>query len=158
MRSKAIAALIGTLGCLSLAACGPDILYQEDSNLGSDGWAYADSISYAYSVSDTSRQYDLVLSITHTSDFAYQNFYVRLATHLPDGKVLVQPLSLQLANNFGDWYGDCGSEECTTDIALQEGTRFTSPGDYRLVVSQYSREDPLPGITGVGFRVVERSE
>ncbi len=149
-------AVLGLLGSLLLTACGPEVLFQEEKHLGSGGWEFADSISYAFPVSDTSGKYDLVLSVHHSADFFYQNFYVRLATHLPDGQVLVQPLSLQLANNFGDWYGACSGGTCTTDISLQKRTRFTAPGDYRLVVTQFSREDPLPGITGIGFRAVKR--
>ncbi len=144
---------------LFLVGCGgPEVVFEEQTDLGPQGWAYADSVSYAYTISDTSQVYDLVLSIGHTPEFAFQNFYVRLTTQLPDGQVLQQPLSLQLANNFGDWYGDCSSTECSTDIALQEGTRFTDTGEYRLVVTQYSREDPLPAITGLGFRVVKHDE
>ena len=141
---------------LLLSSCGPDVVYQDSEEFGSDGWAYADSVGFSFPIADTTSQYDLVLTVDHTQDFATQNFYVRLNTHLPDGTVLRQPLSLQLADKFGGWYGDCDSEDCTVDISIQEGTRFTTPGDYRLVVSQFSRQDPLPEVTGIGFRIVKR--
>ncbi len=144
---------------LFLTGCGgPEVVFTEHADLGPQGWAYADSVNYVYKINDTSQQYDLVLSVDHAPDFPSQNFYVRLTTHLPDGRLLQQPLSLQLANNFGEWYGDCSSTGCSADIALQEGTRFADTGEYRLVVSQYSREDPLPDITGLGFRVVRHQE
>ena len=141
---------------LLLASCGADVVYQDSEEFESDGWTYADSVSFSFPVADTTSRYDLVLTVDHTQDFATQNFYVRLNTHLPDGTVLQQPLSLQLADKFGEWYGDCDSEGCTADISIQEGTRFTAPGDYRLVVSQFSRQDPLPEVTGIGFRIVKR--
>ncbi len=145
-----------SLLALLLVACGPDIRYQEYHDLGADGWAYADSIAFDFPVTDTSNTYDLVLTVDHSQEFAAQNFYVHLNTHLPDGSVLRQPLSLQLADKYGSWYGDCDSESCSTDISLQENTRFTEVGDHRLVVSQFSRQDPLPDVTGIGFRVVKR--
>ena len=141
---------------LLLSSCGPDVVYQENEDFGSGGWPYADSVSFSFPIEDTASKYDLVLSVDHTQDFLSQNFYVRLNTHLPDGTVLEQPLSLQLADKFGEWYGDCDSKNCTVDISIQEGTRFTAPGDYRLVVGQFSRQDPLPEVTGIGFRIVKR--
>lgn len=139
-----------------LFGCGPDVAYERSADLGPAGWTYADSVSFDFPVADTAQRYDLVLSVTHGTEFAYQNFYVFLTTHLPDGTVLRQPLSLQLADNYGEWFGDCSGDVCTTDIALQEGTRFTETGEHRLVVSQYSRQDPLPDVSAVGFRVVRR--
>ncbi|THH41842.1 gliding motility lipoprotein GldH [Neolewinella litorea] len=141
-----------------LTGCGPDITYQEEKVLGPGGWAYADSASFVFPVTDTAARYDMVLTVTHGTDFPYQNFYTRLTTHLPDGTVLNQPLSLQLADNYGKWYGDCGAEECTIDISLQEGTRFIQPGEHRLVVAQFSREDPLAAVTGIGFRLVRQED
>ncbi|MGB3799939.1 MAG: gliding motility lipoprotein GldH [Lewinella sp.] len=141
---------------LLFASCGSDIVYQDSQEFGSDGWAYADSVAFQFPVEDTTSTYDLVLTVDHTQDFASQNFYVHLNTHLPGGTVLQQPLSLELADKFGEWYGDCDSGGCATDISLQEGTQFTQTGAHRLVVSQFSREDPLPEITGLRFRIVKR--
>ena len=143
---------------LSLSACGPDITYQDSKEIGAAGWSYADSVSFEFPVTDTTDRYDLVLSVTHGADFPYQNFYTRISTHLPDGTVLTQPLSLQLSDKFGAWFGDCSGGSCTTDISLQEGAKFTELGDHRLVVAQYSREDPLPNVTGLAFRIVRVPE
>ena len=141
---------------LLLTSCGPDVVYQHSEDFSSDGWPYADSVSFSFPIADTTSRYDLVLTVDHTQDFVTQNFYVRLSTHLPDGTVLTQPLSLQLADKYGEWYGDCDSESCSVDISIQEGTRFIAPGDYRLAVSQFSREDPLPEVTAIGFRIVKQ--
>lgn len=141
-----------------LTACGPQPLYERSVDFEDGaGWNYADSLTFTYEIEDTTTAYDLVLTVDHTDAFAYQNFYVRLSTHLPNGHVLTQPLSLDLADNFGRWYADCdGIGGCTNEISIQTDTRFEKPGTYQLVVSQFSREDPLPEITGMGFRVLPR--
>ena len=140
----------------ALASCGgPEVVYNKQQDFPNGGWAYADSVTFVYPVTDTTAQYDLVLTVDHTTDFAYQNFYVQLDTYLPDGQHLSQPLSLQLADNFGEWYGECSKESCVIEIALQQGTRFTEIGEHRLVVTQFSREDELQDITEVGFRIVK---
>ncbi|WP_254827132.1 gliding motility lipoprotein GldH [Lewinella sp. JB7] len=141
--------------CLLFSSCGPEVTFREEVNFGSGHWSYTDSVAFVFPVADTTGRYDLVLSVDHGTEFAYQNFYVNLRTHLPSGEVLTQNLSLQLANTFGEWYGDCGEAECTLDIALQEGTRFTETGEHRLVVAQYSRDEPLRDVNGIGFRIVK---
>ncbi|MBB4078659.1 gliding motility-associated lipoprotein GldH [Lewinella aquimaris] len=139
-----------------LTACGgPEITFRGHEDFDDTGWAYADSVNFEFPVTDTSGRFDLVLSIDHTTDFPYQNFYVNLRTHLPNGRVLSQPLSLQLANTFGEWQGECEGEACTTDIALQQGTKFTDLGNHRLVVTQFSRDETLSDVTGIGFRIVK---
>ncbi len=147
---------LGCLICLLFLACGPDVVYQEEIELPATGWPYADSLTFTFPVTDTSGRYDLVLTVAHTEDFPYQNVYVHLTTHIPSGVLRSQPLSLQLADTFGDWYGDCSGGVCRADISLQEGTRFTEVGEHRLVVGQFSREAVLGEVTGMGFRVVRR--
>ena len=149
----ATAAILLILAC---SACGPEVVYEHREDFTTTGWAYADSVTFGFPVADTSATYDLVLTVTHGTEFTAQNFYVHLATHLPDGTVLQQPLSLQLADKFGAWYGDCSADVCETDISIQENTHFTRTGDHRLVVSQFSRQDPLPEVGALAFRVIRR--
>lgn len=145
--SWGIAALVSSCG-------GADIVYAQEQTFADTGWAYADSVRFDFVVDDTISRYDMVLTLDHGTEFGSQNFYVKIATHLPDGQILQQPLSLELADNFGEWYGDCSGDECVIEVALQEGTRFTAPGEYRLVVTQFSRQDPLPEINGIGFSLI----
>ena len=141
---------------LICTACGPDVTYSHRQDFPAGGWAYADSVDFAFPVTDTTAAYDMVLTVTHGTDFPAQNFYVHLTTRLPDGTVLRQPLSLQLADKFGGWYGDCSADHCDTDISIQVGTRFTRTGDHHLVISQFSREDPLPEVEALAFRLIRR--
>ena len=153
---RLVGGLVGWCIVALVSGCGgADVVFAQEQTFTGSEWAYADSVSFNFTVEDTSSRYDLVLTVDHGTDFAYQNFYVNVNTHLPGGQVLQQPLSLELADNFGEWYGDCGGGECNIAIALQRGTRFTDEGDYRLVVAQYSRQDVLADIDGIGFQLVK---
>ena len=138
---------------LGLCSCGPAPIFEEVRELGPGGWAYADSLTFDVAITDTTGRQDLRLIVGHTPDFAYQNFYVRVTTRLPDGRVLSQPVSLQLADKYGNWYGNCSRGACTSRIAIQQNLRFRQPGTYRWTVSQFSREDPLPEITALGLGI-----
>ncbi|MEM1358512.1 MAG: gliding motility lipoprotein GldH [Bacteroidota bacterium] len=147
--------VLGTLCLYLFCACGPGIIYEESQTFPPTGWDYTTPANFRYHIEDTSKTYDLTLGVTHSSDFAYQNFYVRLYTTLPAGTIDTQLLSLQLAGEFGAWQGNCATSECTLTIPLISNLRYQVPGPYSLTVEQYSRDNPLIGIYGLKARVLE---
>ena len=158
--SRPLAALVGGLlavpVAILLSACGPEVVYEHDVPLPG-AWAYADSVSFDYDIADTSRAYDLRLSLKHTDAFATQNLYTRFVTVYPDGRRQSEPLSLELADAYGRWLGDCRGADCTLEIPLQDSTRFPVPGRYGLVVHQYMRTEAVDGVRGLGLRIFARN-
>jgi gliding motility-associated lipoprotein GldH len=136
-------------------ACGSGYTYEEYRQFPAEaGWTYADSVSFDFAISDTNQVYDLHFFVDHAADFGNQNLYVRFHTLFPGGERLTETVSLELADRFGRWEGDCSGETCRVDIPIQQGAYFNRAGAYTLRVEQYSRQDSLPGISGVGFALV----
>lgn len=150
--------LIIILALPFLTACGPAPIYEKDVAFPESGWAYADSVRFDYTITDSDKTYDLVLDVAHNDDFAYQNFYVKLHTTPPSGKRSSSQLSLQLAGNFGEWLGNCSGGKCRLSIPFLKEVNYLSPGDYSLTVEQYSRDEPLPALTGLGLRIIVHEE
>lgn len=140
--------------CLLLTSCGPTVVYEQEYDIEESGWTYADSLSFNFTIEDTTLTYEYLLDLTHSADFPHQNFYVNLHTRFPSGQRSSQQLSLQMADNFGQWYGDCGGETCELSIPILQKARFQSPGAYSLTVEQNTRENPLQNINALGLRVV----
>lgn len=144
--------LLATAMILLLPACGPDYAYESSRDFPEGtGWTYADSVAFEFTVGDTNQIYDLHLFVEHAPDFGNQNLYVRFHTLFPDGRRLTETVSLELADKLGAWQGDCSGETCRIDIPIQQGAYFNQSGDYTLRVEQYSRQEQLPEITGIGF-------
>lgn len=140
------------LACgLLLTACGPDYSFRETRELPPAGWAYADSLRYAFRIDDSTQVYDLHLLVDHTEALPFQNVYVRLTTVFPGGERRTEVVSLQLAENTGTWLGDCRGEACTLDIPIQQGAYFSQVGPYELTLTQYTRRDTLPGVRALTF-------
>jgi len=137
-------------------ACGPAVIYEKEQTIDAAGWAYADSVRFAFHIPSTEQAYDYVLSLEHAENFPYQNFYVQLHTGFPSGKRRTEQVSLQMAGDFGEWYGDCGGETCRQEITILQNARFKATGDYHLTVEQHSRDTLLQGIGAVGLKIVER--
>ncbi len=131
------------------------ILYSAFAEIGGDGWAYRDSIRFAFSVSDTSRYYDLNLGVVHGKDYAWQNAYVLIRTAFPGDSVKTDVISLELADGAGGWLGSCSGKQCRLTIPLQRRFRFPLSGDYSLTFVQNMRQEVVPGILGLRLSVVE---
>lgn len=141
-----------------LTACGPEVIYEKEVDFPSGNWAWADSVSFDYTVQDTSQLYDVFLEVDHGTDFAYQNFYVKILTTPPSGKRFDEQLSLQLAGDFGEWLGDCSGEQCQLSIPYLTDVRFRETGDYRISFEQFSRNEPLAAVDGLGLRITVAEE
>lgn len=142
----------------SISACGPSPYYAEYEHLPSYGWTYADSLAFSFEIRDTAELYTLFLHLEHSPEFPYSNFYVRIHTRYPNGEELMQPVSLELADKTGLWFGRCGRKRCSLSIPLQSKVRFDQKGRYDLVIEQYSRRDTLPGIFALGLSLTINKE
>lgn len=143
---------------LFLTACGPEVIYEKETVLPETGWSYADSTTFTYAVANTEQAYDLMLDLRHGVDFPYQNFYVKFHATFPSGKSQTEQLSLQLAGDYGIWRGDCSGESCSLSIPFMENTRYAQAGEYTITFVQHSRDEPLPSLQGIGFRVLVHEE
>ena len=135
-----------------LTACGPEVVYESRHDMPG-AWSYADSADFRYAIADTSAAYDLTLTLEHTDAFATQNLYARFVTTYPSGGREVQDVSLELADRFGNWLGECSGEACELTIPLQDGARYPELGEYGLTLLQHGRTERLSGVEGVGLAV-----
>ena len=140
------------LAFMGLSSCGPDLIYeQEHAMLGQ--WTYADSVVFTYDIQDIEMGYDLFLEVAHTDVFPTQNLYTRFVTTYPNGLRESEEVSLELADRFGQWLGDCSGETCVLNIPLQRGARYPEAGNYGLTIHQYGRQDSLQALNGMGLSI-----
>jgi len=146
------------LAIFALSACGPDYVIKESRDIADTGWAYKDTLDFAFEIADTTQLYDLEIVVEHAADFPYQNMYTLISTRFPSGQRLQKQLSLELADKAGVWAGDCGSKRCTTTIPIQQGAYFNEAGPYLITLEQFMRVTPLPGVKSIGLQVVPTAE
>ncbi len=138
-----------------LCSCGPNYIFDEEKPITDSNWTYTDSLTFQFEVTDTSKVYNLNLEIDHSMAYRHQNLYVQIATLFPSKKRDVQVISLELANKYGAWLGDCGSENCTLLIPLQQQIYFQETGGYEFVLKQFMRESPVGGINKFTLKIEE---
>ena len=139
-----------------LSACNKEkILYSKSEEIGKQGWAYNDPITFSFSAMDTTQVYDLNLEITHDREYAWQNLYVRIQTSFPGDSIKTDVLSLEFSDGIGGWAGSCSGKTCDLTIPLQKHVKFPLPGEYALKFEQYMRQEIVPGILGLQLTVLQ---
>ena len=131
---------------LVLGACNHSYLLKKNYEIKNGAWAYADSLRFDFTVQDTNRLYNILLTVRHATDYSHQNLYTKIHTQFPDGSRLSKVLSLELADPSGKWQGTCNTKRCHLEIPIQEGAYFNKPGNYSIILEQFMRETPVKGI------------
>ncbi len=124
-------------------ACKDDITYKEIFEIPEAGWDYEHPAHFSFEVRDTSRYQNMILNVTHTPDYEWQNLYVKIYTDFPKNRRDTQILSIELADKTGKWFGKRSGDGITAPILLQERFRFEDPGNYKLRIEQNMRKNPL---------------
>lgn len=139
---------------LNLSSCGPNVIFDQKESI-SDPWPYDDNKKFDFEITDNTKTYDLILILTHSDVFSYENIYLNATTIFPDGSKTTNPVSLQLADKNGGWIGDCTGDNCSIPIEMSSASYFKSNGKYSIILEQYSRKDSLEGISAIKLKVLE---
>jgi len=138
---------------LTLAACGPSYLFEDEKTISNGEWSYRDSLDFKFTVTDTTALYNILVDFAYADTFPYQNIYVKFYTRFPDGKRLSKPLSFDFFDPIGNPAGKCSGGVCSAQIAIQQNAFFQKSGEYTITLEQFGRQDPLPGMKTIGLSI-----
>ena len=127
--------------------------YKESHSFDGQVWSYDDPRSFDFDITDTTKVYDMTLTVNHTDIFPYQNLYLQTATRFPSDTTRTQLLSLEFANEAGFWYGECNGANCQISIPIQSGVHFQEIGNYQLELAQHTRTNALMGVSSIVLRL-----
>jgi len=138
---------------LCVTACDPNRLYETNTPVAGEKWAYADVKSFTVDVTDTTTRYNIYINVRHSFQFEWRNMYVQVGTQLPDGKKMEKRVNLPLCENDGKWFGSCLGDNCDLPVMIQENAKFPQKGKYTFTIRQDMRVNPLEKIKSIGLRV-----
>ncbi len=139
-------ALIPVLAIFLLTSCSQKAVVEVELVNSDKFWSQEDILEMNFSISDTTEIFDLAITIDHSTDYAWENLYIKVHNLFPDGDTLSREVSLDLADKKGQWQGDCSTSSCQAVIDLQTSFFFPQTGDYRIWIEQYMREVNLEHI------------
>jgi len=143
---------------LAFVSCGPTPYYSEIYELDNQEWTTSEALVFSPVIEDLDAIYDLHLIIDHQTSYSYENIYFKILTKFPNQENREEQLSVDLADNRGQWVGNCSGDHCKCKVFLLEKFKFPDKGEYSFEIRQYTRNENLVGINSLELQLFEVSK
>jgi gliding motility-associated lipoprotein GldH len=128
LKYKFYAALFAAAVVSALSACNSDVIFHEDYKIPESGWAYSEQASFEFDIKDTASLYRMSVDIDHSTEFPFQNIYLRIHSVFPNDTTNIILHSIELQEGNGQWIGACSGEDCSVQVILSENMYFNQMG------------------------------
>lgn len=156
IKNSALLLLIVTL----FISCDEKRVFDEYKSVG-DAWHKDSIVTFNLPELDSTKRYNLFISLRDNNKYQYNNLFLIVAMELPNGFTKVDTLEYQMANPDGTLLGDGFSDIKESKLYFKENVKFR--GKYKVHIKQAVRETGkipgvvlLDGITEVGFRIEKK--
>lgn len=156
VRTLAVSVIVVALGLL-WGGCDRSMVFDQSVSVKGRSWHRAVQYPFLVTIEDTVSAYNLYINLRHTGDYPYANLFLFLHSSLPDGRTATDTLELVLADARGKWYGSGLGDLLCYRVPYKRGVQMSQSGVYQFSIEQAMRNQALPAIVNVGFRV-ERAQ
>lgn len=147
------------LCCLNSCTGKTPPIYTHFVNIDPDGWhsgeycvydmADADSLTLA----DTKRNYDILLTVRHTTDYPYNDLWLEIERPTKADSISSHKIEIELSDPNGSWKGKGMQGIYEFSDTLVKGVKL-SPEDV-LTLKHDMPVASLPGILDLGLIIIE---
>ncbi len=147
------------MAMLLLTACDPNRVYEQNTDFEKGSWTVDNAPVFEFKIEDTTQHYNVYFNVRYALSYEYYNLYLKHQLLGPDGKPLSSQLHelLLMDPKTGKPLGKGSSDLYDLQALALKDITFKQKGTYKLVLTQYMRRDPLPGILAVGVRVAKKT-
>jgi gliding motility-associated lipoprotein GldH len=143
-----------------LVSCDRIDLYEKTVTIPHHSWQGSYRPTFTFTISDTSRPYEVFVTLRHSDKYNYRNIYINLITKQPGADSSQSArFDLPLGSDDEGWMGSGMDDIYDHRIALTPPGQpfyFRKPGDYQFTIEQVMREDPLQNVMNVGIRLEKK--
>ncbi|MCQ2351599.1 MAG: gliding motility lipoprotein GldH [Paludibacteraceae bacterium] len=133
---------------LILASCNNNVAYNNCKDINEDGWSIDAPAKFYPVISDTITKYNIIVTLRHTTEYKYQNFWMFINVKSPDGLIAKDTVECYLADNRGNFLGR-GVSIFEMPVLISQNIQFDRKGKYKFEVIQGMRDTLLTGIKNV---------
>ncbi len=139
---------------LLVTSCTSIDIYEKTIIFSKADWANAQKPEFTFTISDTTASYSLFFVVRHHEEYDFNNIWFKISIKLPEDSVQTFQLEKILSTNKNGWLatGFNSIYEHRIPIILPN-LKIQQSGNYKVVIEQIMREDPLHNILSVGLRV-----
>ncbi len=146
--------LLAAVVCSLFLCCAKIDVFEKNVSFKKHAWQSIDKPQITLNISDTTSLYNLYIVLRHSDAYDFNNIWIKCTVIVPgDSTLKSRDYNLPLATNDKGWSGTGMDDIFEHRVLIQPRTKFSRPGDYRFILQQIMREDPLENILNVGVRV-----
>ena len=133
----------------------PNVVYNGFEGLEDGLWYVEHKPTFRVQIDDTTQLYKISYLLRNAHQYPYYNLYLERTLTDPDGKRMASRLEeVYLSDELsgkprGQGLGDLFDHT----IVIEQAYRFPKQGAYTLTVGQAMRQNPLPYVLSIGFKV-----
>lgn len=136
---------------LCFSNCTTVDLYEKTVSLKDHEWKSDFRPEFSFTITDTTTAYQVFFVIRHSEKYNYKNIWINLYSQPPGDTLHKAPYELQLATNDG-WLGT-GMDDIYEQRRPLTNKIHLKDGQYKLMLENIMREDPLKEVLNVGIRI-----
>jgi gliding motility-associated lipoprotein GldH len=138
---------------LCLAACTTADLYEKTVPLPNHEWKSDYKPEFDFIIADSTALYQPYFVIRHTEKYNYNNIWINLLFQLPGDTLRKEMHEIVLATNEKGWLGKGMDDIYEHRHQLTQRPIALKAGNYKFMLENVMREDPLQHVLNVGIRV-----
>lgn len=148
--------ILACLICTLFFSCGNSIVYDQYQSIELPSWDKNKVYYFTFDIEDISDPYNLSLQIRNNNLYPYQNLWLFCSEEKTVGVLQKDTIECMLADEYGKWVGK-GISLFQSSFPIRKNYYFPHKGQYTFSFKQGMRNDALPGIQEIGFRVEKAS-
>ncbi len=111
--------------------------------------------TFSFDILDTTKSYDLIVTLRVTTSYNYNNLWMFINTKTPSGKTQRSPFEIPVSNPDGSWVGTKSGTVVENQLVFQD-KKFPEKGKYTIGIEQGIVEETIDEILDIGLTVRER--
>lgn len=129
-------------------------MYEKVYAFENEEWTQKVKPLFRVDITDTTKEYDFILTLRTTTDYQFNNLWIFLNTTTPSGQKAREPFEIKITNPDGSWAGK--KTGTVVEIPLYFRRRkMPEKGQYKFLIEQGITESKIDQVLDIGLRVEE---
>lgn len=138
---------------IGLIACNKIEVFEKNVAIKNHEWNSTFTPAITFDITDTVSAYNIFIVLRHADAYDFNNIWLNWTVIFPDSSKKSRRYDLPLATNEKGWIGTGMDDIYETRVLIQPRTKFNKPGQYKFILQQVMREDPLEHVLNAGLRI-----
>ncbi len=139
--------------CFIFSSCTTVDLYEKTVPLPDHEWKSIYKPEFNFTIKDTNSFYQVYFVLRHTEKYNYNNIWINYYYQPPADTLHKEMREFQLATHEKGWLGTGMDDIYEHRIKLSPDAGKLKAGNYKFILENIMREDPLQHILNVGIRI-----